>query len=71
MDKLKKLLERAYFEGKIPKHLSVYDISILSEVYGELKEGKKPEFINQSVHDTLEKCGIKTMVTGIGWVAYI
>lgn len=71
MEKLKKLLDKAYFEGKFPKYLSQMDIFILTDIYKGLKNGINQEFINQSVHDTLEKCGIKMKVSGIGWVAYI
>ena len=39
----------------------------LIDVYNAMVRKEKPEFINGKVKEILDKCGIKTVVEGIGW----
>lgn len=37
------------------------------DVYNAIIRQEKPSFINGTVKEILDKCGIKTVVEGIGW----
>ena len=47
--------------------VSLYDIRCLVDVYNDIVQQKKPEFINEKVKEVLDKCGIATSEHGIGW----
>lgn len=36
-------------------------------IYNAIVRKEKPEFINGKVKEILDKCGIKTVIGGIGW----
>lgn len=65
MEKLRKWLE-AWYSGKTVRGIIITPVDIyqLADIY----EGKQTEFISQTIHDVLEKCGIKIREKGIGWV---
>jgi hypothetical protein len=71
MTKLQKLggiLHKCYFEGKLPKCATPYDVAVLQCCYNELSKGGKPEFIEISVKTILENIGYITAPKGIGWI---
>lgn len=37
------------------------------DIYNAIAQKEKPSFINRTVKEILDKCGIKTVVEGIGW----
>lgn len=39
----------------------------LVDIYNAIARKEKPSFINEKVKEILDKCGIKTVVEGIGW----
>ena len=59
MKKLKSYLMK-WMDGQKVRGINVtpYDVMVRKE---------KPEFINGKVKEILDKCGIKTVVEGIGW----
>lgn len=70
MTKLQKLcgmLEKCYYDGKLPKCCTPADVSTLLYCYNELKEKKHPEFISLPVKNVLENIGFMTAPKGIGW----
>lgn len=68
---MKKL--RAYIETWINGqkvrgiNVSLCDIEECVRIYNAMVQKEKPEFINGKVKEILDKCGIKTVVKGIGW----
>ena len=71
MTKIRKLgamLNKCYFEGKMPRCCSAADIAVLQIVYNALSAGKKPEFISASVKTILENMGFIVAPKGIGWI---
>ena len=48
-------------------NVSLYDIQECIRIYNAIVRKEKPEFINGKVKEILDKCGIKTVVEGIGW----
>ena len=48
-------------------NVSLYDIQECVRIYNAMVRKEKPEFINGKVKEILDKCGIKTVVEGIGW----
>ena len=70
MEKLKKILEKAYFYGKLPKGFSLYTVNRLFDIYTALRSDQSDEFIESEIRDLLVKCKIKVKPKGIGWVAY-
>lgn len=70
MEKLNKILEKAYDYGKLPKGFSLYTVNLLFDIYNALRSGQSAEFIESEIHDLLVKCKIKVKPRGIGWIAY-
>lgn len=71
MSKLQKLgaiLNKCYFEGKLPNCCTVYDISVLQCCYNELAKNGHPEFIEISVKTILENIGYIIAPKGIGYI---
>ena len=68
MKKLKSYLEK-WINGKKVRgiNVSLYDIQECVRIYNAMVRKEKPEFINGKVKEILDKCGIKTVVEGIGW----
>ena len=48
-------------------NVSLYDIQECVRIYNAMVRKENPEFINGKVKEILDKCGIKTVVEGIGW----
>ena len=68
MRKLKSYIEKWVTGGKIKGiNVSPADIHECMYIYNSMIHGEKPEFINGKVKELLDKCGIKTVVEGIGW----
>lgn len=68
MKKLRSYLEK-WTEGEKVRgiNVSLYDIHECVRIYNAMVRKEKPEFINGKVKEILDKCGIKTVVEGIGW----
>ena len=68
MKKLKSYLEKWTNGEKVRGiNVSLYDIQECVRIYNAMVRKEKPEFINGKVKEILDKCGIKTVVEGIGW----
>ena len=72
--RLKKWIDDGYSmidnKGKMPKGISIYDFRTIEDAYTAISRNESIEFISQTVHDVLEKCGITMEVKGIGWIAH-
>ena len=68
MKKLKSYLMK-WMDGQKVRgiNVSLYDIKECVRIYNAMVRKEKPEFINGKVKEILDKCGIKTVVEGIGW----
>ena len=68
MKKLKSYLMK-WMDGQNVRgiNVSLYDIQECVRIYNAMVRKEKPEFINGKVKEILDKCGIKTVVEGIGW----
>ena len=68
MKKLKSYLMK-WMDGQKVRgiNVSLYDIQECVRIYNAMVMKEKPEFINGKVKEILDKCGIKTVVEGIGW----
>lgn len=68
MEKLRNYLEK-WTNGEKVKGFSMtpYDIWECIDVYNAIIRKEKPSFLNAKVKEVLEKCGIKTVSTTIGW----
>ena len=68
MKKLKSYLMK-WMDGQKVRgiNVSLYDIQECIRIYNAMVRKEKPEFINGKVKEILDKCGIKTVVEGIGW----
>lgn len=68
MKKLKSYLEK-WTDGQKVRgiNVSLYDIQECVRIYNAMARKEKTEFINGKVKEILDKCGIKTVVEGIGW----
>ena len=68
MKKLKSYLMK-WMDGQKVRgiNVSLYDIQECVRIYNEMVRKENPEFINGKVKEILDKCGIKTVVEGIGW----
>ena len=68
MGKLKSYIIR-WIYGKTIKgiEISLYDVYECIDIYAAIARKEKPGFINEKVKEVLDKCGIKTVVYGIGW----
>ena len=68
MKKLKSYLMKWMDGQKVRSiNVSLYDIQECVRIYNAMVRKEKPEFINGKVKEILDKCGIKTVVEGIGW----
>ena len=68
MKKLKSYLEKWIAGEKVRGiNVSLYDIQECVRIYNAMVRKENPEFINGKVKEILDKCGIKTVVEGIGW----
>ena len=68
MKKLKSYLEKWITGEKVRGiNVSLYDIQECVRIYNAMVRKENPEFINGKVKEILDKCGIKTVVEGIGW----
>ena len=68
MKKLKSYLKK-WTEGQKVRgiNVSLYDVQECVRIYNAMVRKEKPEFINGKIKEILDKCGIKTVVEGIGW----
>ena len=68
MKKLRSYLEK-WTEGQKVRgiNVSLYDIQECVRIFNAMIRKEKPEFINGKIKEILDKCGIKTVVEGIGW----
>lgn len=69
MKRLREWIE-TWIEGKQVrgiKSVSPATIWELIDIYNAIVRKEKPSFINGTVKEILDKCGIKTTVEGIGW----
>ena len=69
MKKLREYLIK-WIDGKEVREISVtpYDVEECIRVYNAMARKEKPEFISGKVKEILDKCKIKTVEKGIGWV---
>ena len=69
MKKLREWITVYWMEGKSVRGLYVTPAEIyqLIDIYNAIVRKEKPEFINGKIKEILDKCGIKTVVEGIGW----
>lgn len=68
MKELKIYLEKWIKGNKVRGiNVSLYDIQECVRIYNAIVRKEKPSFINGTVKKILDKCGIKTVVEGIGW----
>ena len=67
MKKLKSYLMK-WMDGQKVRgiNVSLYDIQECVRIYNAMVRKEQPEFINGKVKEILDKCGIKTVVEGIG-----
>ena len=68
--KLRELIEKVMDTGKMPKGMTLCEFRELVSAYNALASGENFTTIQQNVRDTLEKCGLRTAVDGIGWAVY-
>ena len=68
MKKFRQILDNFQDTGKLPRGITPCDCYILADIYNALVRREKPEFIQQSIHDCLVKCGLNVQPRGIGWV---
>lgn len=68
MKKFRSYIEK-WMECKQVKGIKVssYDIQECIYIYNSIIQKEKPYFINGKVKEILDKCGIKTIVQGVGW----
>ena len=69
MKKLREYLIK-WIDGKEVRGISVtpYDVEECIRVYNAMARKEKPDFISGKVKEILDKCKIKTVEKGIGWV---
>ena len=69
MKKLREYLVK-WTDGQKVRGISVtpYDVEECIRVYNAIVRKEKPEFINGKVKEILDKCKIKTVEKGIGWM---
>lgn len=71
LKKLKATLDKIYDFGKLPRGITLCDCYILADIYNALVRRERLEFIQQSIHDLLVKCGLNVEQRGIGWVVSV
>lgn len=70
MQKLRKWLTK-WFDGEEVRGISNVSLQTryeLADIYNDILNGNKPEFINGKCKEVLDKAGIKTKECGVGWV---
>ena len=68
MKKLRTYLEKWLNGYKVKGiEVSLYDIQELVDIYNAIIRKEKPSFINGKAKIVLDKCGIETVIEGIGW----
>ena len=70
MKKLKNIIEKIIYDGKFPKGITPYMVDVLIDIYNNINNDTKTEFIEKDIKILLDKCGIKTKEHGIGWIVY-
>lgn len=70
MKKLKEIIEKARYTGKLPKGFAPYMMENLIYIYNSLANKETATFIELEIKNLLDKCKIKTKTDGIGWIAY-
>ena len=72
MNRLKSYIEK-WINGEKVRGISVtlLDIHECIDIYNALVRKENSEFINENVKKILNKCGIKTIEKGIGWIAEV
>lgn len=70
MKKLKNIIEKIIYDGKLPKRITPYMVDVLINIYNNINNDTETEFIEKDIKILLDKCGIKTKEHGIGWIAY-
>ena len=68
LQKLGDMLNKYYFEGKIPKCATMADMAVLQCCYNELAKKKSAELISLSAKNILENIGFIVVPKGIGWI---
>ena len=69
MKKLRNWIE-TWIDGKQVRGIKIISpatIWELVDVYNAIIRKEKPSFINGTAKEILDKCGIQTVVEGIGW----
>ena len=69
MKKLRGYIE-IWLDGKQVRGIKNVPLATIREciaIYNGIVRKEKPSFINGTVKEILDKCGIKTVVEGIGW----
>lgn len=68
LQKLGDMLNKCYFEGKMPKCATMVDIAVLQCCYNALAKEKSAELISLSAKNILENMGFIVVPKGIGWI---
>lgn len=70
MQKLRKWLTKWFDGGEVREisNISLQTRYELADIYNDILNGNKPEFINGKCKEVLDKAGIKTEECGIGWI---
>ena len=69
MKKLRNWIE-TWFDGKEVRGIKNVPLATryeILDIYNSIIRKEKPSFINGTVKEILDKCGIDTVVEGIGW----
>ena len=69
MKKFRTYIEK-WMEGQKIRgiNVSLYDVQECVRIYNAMVQKEKPSFINGKVKEILDKCDIKTVTEGIGWM---
>ncbi len=70
MKKLRNIIIEAYYYGKLPKGMTLYDFRVIEIIYEDLLLKRQSEFINEKIKSLLESLGLKTKEKGVGWVVF-
>ena len=68
LNKLGAMLNKYYFEGKLPKCATQADVAILQCCYNDLIRKEHPEFISLNAKNILENIGYTTTTKETGWI---
>lgn len=69
MKKLRQYIE-TWLEGKQVRSIKNIPLETIWEcvdIYNAIARKEKPSFISGKVKEILDKCGIETVIEGIGW----